>query len=189
MDTGGERNREGTSSTLRPSAGGTESKSPCRPQRLLRRRGPKKESPGGDERSPGRGFTGEFVTEAFYCISSGNAVCHTLGSIGISAFRMNASCLDLVRALDPGECHLVEEGLVSVVTHDPRQTQAFDRFLLILGYRHAPPPQYTDQQRLIGVTGFWQNLGRHAKGAHVWRPARTSPVRFWTFYSLARRPF
>ena len=63
---------------------------------------------------------------------------------------MNASCLDLVRALDPGECHLVEEGLVSVVTHDPRQTQAFDRFLLILGYRHAPPPQYTDQQRLIG---------------------------------------
>jgi hypothetical protein len=31
---------------------------------------------------------------------------------------MNASCLDLVRALDPSECHLVEEGFVSVVPHE-----------------------------------------------------------------------
>jgi hypothetical protein len=77
---------------------------------------------------------------------------------------MNASCLDLVRALDPGECHLVEEGLVSVVTHDPRQTQAFDRFLLILGYRHAPPPQYTDQQRPNKGNRVLAEFGRQAKG-------------------------
>jgi hypothetical protein len=61
---------------------------------------------------------------------------------------MNAS-LDLVSALDPGECHLVEEGFISVVRHGPCQTQAFDRFLLILGCRHSPPPQYPDQQRLV----------------------------------------
>jgi hypothetical protein len=45
---------------------------------------------------------------------------------------------------------LAEEGFVGVVTHDPRQTEAFDRFLLIL-LGHAPPPQFTDQQRLIGI--------------------------------------
>jgi hypothetical protein len=40
------------------------------------------------------------------------------------------------------------------VTHDPRQPQAFGRFLLtLLGCRHAPTPQTqtTDQQRLIRV--------------------------------------
>jgi hypothetical protein len=44
---------------------------------------------------------------------------------------MNAS-LDLVRALDPGECHLVEQGFVGAVLHDLRKPQAFDRFLLTL---------------------------------------------------------
>jgi hypothetical protein len=66
---------------------------------------------------------------------------------------MIAFSLDLVRTLDPGEGHLVEEGFVGVVTHDPCQTETFDRFLLIL-LGHAPPPQFTDQQRQIG---FWQN--------------------------------
>jgi hypothetical protein len=76
------------------------------------------------------------------------------GALVLDAFGMISFCLDLVRALDPGECHLVEEGFVGVVTHDARQTQAFDGLLLtLLGYRHVPPPQYTDQQRLIGVYG------------------------------------
>jgi hypothetical protein len=82
----------------------------------------------------------------------------------VGAFRTDASCLDLIRTLDPGECHLVEEGFVGVVTNDPRQTQAFDGSLLILGYRHAPPPQYTDHQRLIGGNMVLAKLGPARNG-------------------------
>ena len=49
----------------------------------------------------------------------------------------------------------------------PSQTQAFDRFLLIRGYRHAPPPQYTDQQRLIGVQGSGKIWAGTPRAAHV----------------------
>jgi hypothetical protein len=79
---------------------------------------------------------------------------------------MISFCLDLVRTLDPGECHLAEEGFVGVVTHDPRQTQAFERFLLIL-YRHPQPPQYTDQQRLIGVYGSGKIGAGTERAPHV----------------------
>ena len=62
----------------------------------------------------------------------------------------------LVRALDPGECHLVEEGLVSVVTHDPRQTQALGCFFCshssAVGIPAPPPTKYRlafSQRRLF----------------------------------------
>jgi hypothetical protein len=45
--------------------------------------------------------------------------------MGFGAYGMIAFSLDLVRTLNPGECHLVEEGFVGVVTHDPCQTEAF----------------------------------------------------------------
>jgi hypothetical protein len=100
--------------------------------------------------------------------------------MGFGAFGMISFCLNLVRTLDPGECHLAEEGFVGVVTHDPRQTQAFERFLLIL-YRHPPPPQYTDQQRLIGVQGsgkIWAGTPRARMSVLLtlpWHPEGCSP--------------
>jgi hypothetical protein len=72
---------------------------------------------------------------------------------------MNAS-LDLVRALDPGERHLVEEGFISVVRHGPCQTQAFDRFPLILGCPHSRTPQKYRQSNSGTLLGH--NLGRNA---------------------------
>ena len=51
--------------------------------------------------------------------------------------------LHLVPALDPGEGHFQQEGLMRDVIHDARQPQAFGRFLLtLLGCRHAPTPQH-----------------------------------------------
>jgi hypothetical protein len=55
------------------------------------------------------------------------------------AFTLMAG-FQLVRALDPGECHLVEEGFVGVVTHRLRQPQAFGCFLFTLfSCRHNRP--------------------------------------------------
>ena len=64
-----------------------------------------------------------------------------LGALVLCAFGMISFCLDLVRALDPGECDLVEEGCVGFVTHDLRQTQAFYGLTLtLLGHRLPPHP-------------------------------------------------
>ena len=83
--------------------------------------------------------------------------------IGISAFRMNASCLDLVRALDPSECHLVEEGFVSVVPHDPARRRQSTAFCSYSDIAMSRPPKCTDQQRPIGVQGL-AKFGRHGNG-------------------------
>jgi hypothetical protein len=60
---------------------------------------------------------------------------------------------------------LVEEGFVGVVPHDPRQTQAFDCFLLTL-YWHGPPAIYRPATSNRSIW-FWQNWGRPGRAPGV----------------------